>query len=297
MTISKSKKIQLVEDAKKLASDDSVISFFEYGLEEQKSAKETVVNTLVIELTLCKTLIACSGYLSLALHANKGGERIFPKDWLDAEEIVNADVIMSCVLCQLSNYAYSVVELVLKGLDTPARALLRSTSDLGYILAVLASDREAFKSYALDKESNPKELWYNLFSARKLASRMSGIDAKLELSTEWTNFMRKFREENGGFFSEAVHHSPTAILIGALPRIGDTDRVELALLGGYPAASRMTLGYLATSINYGLTYFLRGRPQFNGFVSKCSNPELWEIGVSLHERTQPIFLNWLSENK
>lgn len=297
MTSSKSKKIQIVENAKRLASDDSVISFFEYGLEEQKSAKEAVVNTLEIELSLCNALIACSGYLSLALHKNTGDKRVFPKDWLDTDEIANADVIMSCVLCQLSNYAHSVVELVLKGLDTPARALLRSTSDLGYILAVLASDREAFKSYVLDKESTPKELWYNLFSARKLASRMTGIDEKLGLSTEWTNFMRNFREENGEFFSEAVHHSPTAILVGALPRIGDTGRIELALLGGYPSASRITLEYLATSIHYGLTYFLNARPQVNGFASKCSNLELWETGVSLYERAQPVFLNWLIESK
>lgn len=288
---------RLACDASQLATDEGVLNMLEYARDVQSDAEESARATLAIELSLSQALVACGAWFALALHANQGNQRLFPRDWLEPEGHGNPDVIMSCVLCQLTNYSHSVIELVTRGLDTPARALLRSTADLSYMLAVLTADRETFKAYVLDKSSLPKDHWYKLFSNRKIATRISRIDAKFGLPQEWTNYMRQFREGNNEFFSEAVHHSPTAILVGALPRTPGTDQVELALFGGAPSASSATLGYLATSLNYGLTMFVETCERGEEFIPKFSQPQFWEAGVAIYRRVQPVFISWLQEQE
>jgi hypothetical protein len=287
----------LEEKALQLSTDEAVLNLLEYGREVQGDAEKLALDTLAIELALCRALIACGGWFALALYSNKEDKRLLPHDWLELGSEGNPDVIMGCVLCQFTNYGHSVVELVMKGLDTPARALVRSTADLSYMLAVIAADRETFQAYVLDKESSPKELWYKLFSNRKISKRMAQIDAKFGLPKEWTDYMRLFREENSEFFSEAVHHSPTAIFVGAQPTIPGTDRVELAVLGGAPSASRSTLRYLATSLNYGLTMFVTSCERTEGFTHEFSHPRFWEAGIGLYRRIQPMFFTWLREGE
>lgn len=196
-------------------------------------------------------------------------------------------------MCQLANYGHAVVTLVNKGVDTPARALARATAELSYLLAVIASDQDTFKKYALDKSVTKKAQWYRLFSNRKIAAPMARIDTAFGMPKEWTDFMREFRETNGEFFSQAVHHSFDAVVFGALPTQPGTDLVELAVLGGAPTASRATLGYLISALNYGLTTFLASAGLRTGWTPAFVLNDFWDSGKELLQRTQPIFLNWL----
>lgn len=280
-------------DASLLAVDPGILNILLYAEGVQAESKETVQENLAVEMALAQSLVASSAWFALALNSNQTDQRFFPRDWLEPQGKSNPDVIMSCVLCQLANYGHSVIELIHKGLDTPARALLRATTDLAYMLAVLATDRETFQKYVLNNSLAPKEQWYTLFSNKKIAARIFNIDTTLGLPQEWTNYMRRFREENGEFFSEAIHHSYRAVVIGALPTMQGTDRVELAVLGGAPSGSSTTLGYLITSLNYGLTMFLASISLRAEFIPSFSLPHFWEAGVNLSTRTQPIFLAWL----
>lgn len=280
-----------------LALDERILNLLAYAGEVQDEAKDSILSNLSIEITLSRALVASSAWFALALHANQDHHRFFPRDWLEPRGEGNPDLIMSCILCQLANYGYSVIELVCRGLDTPARALLRSTADLSYMLAVLAADRETFREYVLDNTSLPKDHWYKLFSGRKLATRFIKIDAKMGLPTDFTNEMRRFHEENGEFFSEAVHHSPTAMLAGAMPINPGTDRLELAVLGGTSiGASKGTFSYLTSSLNYGLTMFVASMELRDGFAPTFSLPDFWESGMTLFQETQPLFLEWLRAN-
>lgn len=287
----------LERTAQQLSSDEAVLNMLEYGRDVQGEANDSAKAFLATELALSRALIASSAWFASALYSNKGDQRLFPCDWIEEGSQANPDVMIGCLLCQLANYGYSVVELVTKGLDTPARALVRPTADLSYMLAVIAADREIFQAYVLDEESSPKEIWYKLFSNRKISKRMAKIDADWDIPREWTDYMRQFREENGEFFSEAVHHSPTAVFIGAQPRILGTDRIELAVLGGSPSASKATLNYLVTSLNYGLTTFVTSCEHTEGFTNEFTLPEFWKSGKDLYHRVQPIFLQWLRENE
>ena len=286
----------LAEQVTALASSEAVRTMFELGQEAQANANEVVRNTLAVELGLATALVSSTAWFAQALYLNQSDKRFFPTDWLDPTCRTNPDVIMACILCQLANYGHSVIELVSKGLDTPARALLRATADLSYALAALAADRETFQSFALDITSPPKEHWYKLFSNRKLAQRIARVDQTLGLPRQWTEFMRTFHETNAEFFSEAVHHSRTSLLIGAQPTVPGTDRVAFALLGGPPSGSGTTLAHLSTVLNYSLTTFVaspRERPQH---VPDFAYPEYWQTGISVHEAVQSLFLEWLKEN-
>lgn len=285
----------LVEQVTALASSEAVQTMFDLGQEAQANANEVVRNSLAVELGLATALVSSTAWFAQALYLNQSDKRFFPADWLEPTCRANPDVIMACVLCQLANYGHSVIELVSKGLDTPARALLRATADLSYALAALAADRETFQSFVLDTTSPPKEHWYKLFSNRKLAQRIARVDQTLGLPRQWTEFMRTFREANSEFFSEAVHHSKTSLLIGAQPTVPGTDRVAFALLGGPPSGSATTLGHLSTVLNYGLTTLVASpceRPQHE---PDFAYPECWQTGISVHEAVQSLFLEWLRE--
>lgn len=286
---------RLKRDAGILAEDERSLNMLEYARQVQNEAENFVSSSLSVEVTLSRALVATSAWFSLALHANRDQKRFFPPDWLEPYREANPDVIMSCILCQFANYGYSVVELVRRGLDTPARALLRSTADLSYMLAILATDRETFREYVLDKTSSPKEDWYKLFTKRKIAARFTKIDARMGLSMDFTNEMRRFQEENSEFFSEAVHHSPAAMLVGAMPRIPGTDRVELGLLGGIPSASTSTLRYLTSALNYGLAMFITSEELRDEFTPSFSRPDFWKTGMGLFQEVQPLFLTWIGE--
>lgn len=285
----------LVEQVTALAASEAVRTMFDLGQEAQANASEVVRSTLGVELGLSTTLVSSTAWFAQTLYLNQSDKRFFPADWLEPTCRTNPDVIIACILCQLANYGHSVTELVSKGLDTPARALLRATADLSYALAALSADRETFQSFVLDTTSPPKEHWYKLFSNRKLAQRIARVDQTFGLPRQWTEFMRTFRETNSEFFSEAVHHSRTSIYVGAQPTVPGTDRVAFALLGGPPSGSGTTLAHLSTVLNYGLTIFVASpceRPQHE---PSFAYPECWQTGVSIHQAVQSLFLEWLKE--
>lgn len=285
----------LAEQVAALASSEAVRTMFELGQEAQADAGEVVRTTLKVEGGLSTALVSSTAWFAQALYLNQSDKRFFPPDWLEPMGSANPDVIMACVLCQLANYGHSVIELVSKGLDTPARALLRSTADLSYAAAAVAADRETFRSFALDTTPPPKEHWYKLFSNRKLAQRIARVDQMLGLPRQWTEFMKAFRETNAEFFSEAVHHSRTALLIGAQPTVSGTDRVAFALLGGPPSGSGLTLGHLATVLNYALTIVVASPNERPKYEPNFTYPECWQTGISIHEAVQPLFSAWISE--
>lgn len=285
----------LVEQVTALAASEAVRTMFDLGQEAQANASEVVRSTLGVELGLSTILVSSTAWFAQALYLNQSEKRFFPADWLEPTCRSNPDAIMACVLCQLANYGHSVIELVSKGLDTPARALLRATADLSYALAALSADRETFQSFVLDTKSPPKEHWYKLFSNRKLTQRIARVDQTFGLPRQWTEFMQTFRETNSEFFSEAVHHSRTSICVGAQPTVPGTDRVTFALLGGPPSGSGTTLAHLSTVLNYGLTTFVASpceRPQHE---PSFAYPECWQTGVSIHQAVQSLLLEWLKE--
>jgi len=197
---------------------------------------------------------------------------------------------MGCVLCQVSNYGYSVVSLVEQGLNTPARAVLRSAADLCFMLALLAHDREARQTYVLDKSLTEKERWYKLFSSRKLTARLREIDRALGFPAEWTKSMEEYRLELNEYFSEATHHSPNAILIGSFPRNPRTRQHDIGVLGGPNRYSRATLSHLPEVLNYGLMMFLNSIP---ALAPNSTPPKFWSHGIELFSQVQPLFLTWL----
>lgn len=289
------KEPDLVEQVTALAASEAVRAMFDLGQEAQTNASEVVRNTLGVELGLSTALVSSTAWFAQALYLNQSDKRLFPADWLEPTCKTNPDVIMACVLCQLANYGHSVIELVSKGLDTPARALLRATADLSYALAALSADRETFQTFILDTTSPPKEHWYKLFSNRKLTQRIARVDQTFGLPRQWTEFMKTFRETTSEFFSEAVHHSRTSICVGAQPTVPGTDRVAFALLGGPPSGSGTTLAHLSTVLNYGLTTFVASPRERPLHEPSFAYPECWQTGVSIHQAVQSLFLEWLKE--
>ncbi len=223
---------RLAKAAKALANSTLTTNILYYADGLQDENRRFAEKEFGAELALCKALIAASGWFAMALAMNRGGERLYPRDWIEAESAGNPDIVMSGILCQVANYGYSVVGLVEQGLDTPARALLRSTADLCFALAILSNDREALQTYVLDKSLSEKERWYTLFSNRKLAARLREIDRALGVPEEVTKAMEDYRLRNNEFFQKPRITHSSAILIGSYPCNPRTGMCTIGLFGG-----------------------------------------------------------------
>jgi len=267
-----------------------------YARDQQKLGKRAVSEHYRTELAMAKALVAALTYMGMALWGNRGQQRMFPADWLRADGQQNADILLGLTFCQLANYAYSAVDLVEKGLDAPARAVVRSAAELSSMIVVLVGNREAFQVYARDDASlDDKQKWYELFSDRKMAAQLAHIETRLGLPANWVEFMRGFRRENSEFLSEAVHHSFRSIVAGLMPTVRDTDGVDLALLGGPNGKSGHTLGHLVTCIMVCLQSTFATVAKVYGFPPAVEKWDFFSAGLDIFSEVEPVFSEWLKE--
>ena len=101
-----------------------------YAGQVQAEGAHFVKEAFEVELGLSRALASASGWLAMALRLNRSDARLYPRDWLDPCHQRQSGLRDGLHLCQVANYGHSVLSLVERGLDPPARIVLRSTEDL-----------------------------------------------------------------------------------------------------------------------------------------------------------------------
>ena len=101
---------------------------------------------------------------------------------------------------------------------------------------------------------------------------------------------RLLRQKNVEFFSESMHHSYRALVVGGQPTIPGTDRVEIGLLGGPNQASGPTLMHLILSIqgasfSVSWTLFLRRCDKVSALVGHSWLAFEWFLGARVCKLT------------
>ena len=220
----------------------------------EQESKKTTKEHLEDELFLSYLSLECLTWISLGIIPLEDKKPpIFLNEHLKITNLPNSNLIVRNLITQITNYSLSIVSLVERGLDNPARALLRTTNELIWQTLVLLSDKNIFEEYS--KAHDPEQankIWHALFAKGKLNKKMEGLESRLGLSDEILQKMKNWRIQNQKFLSQAVHHSFLATNVGAFSEDFESDFSSLALLGRASSSSKTTLKYL----NHELCYFI-----------------------------------------
>lgn len=269
----------------KITDFDSVISFLNA---RQKDGKEINSQFFENELTLANLSTLCIALISFSLSSSELDEEIFPKKWLTEDENPNANFILSNLLVQITNYSIAIIDLLEKGLDTPARALVRSISELCTQTIILIDSQDDFKEYIKGKDDNASnEIWYKLFSKNKMFEKISAIEKKIGHDDEFVNFFYNYRKERHQYFSESVHHSYISVNVGSYAfKCYKDDECENNLFGGDNAAISPPLYYLNTTLFMFTMFFYK-------IANKPKNPDkaFWLESFILYQSIQPAYLD------
>lgn len=269
----------------KVSDIDAIIAFIN---EKQKDGEKINSNFFNNALTLANLSTLCIAMISLSLYSSESDEEIFPKNWLSEAEIPNPNFILSNLLLQITNYSIAILDLLEKGLDNPARALVRSISELCNQTIILIDSQNDFKEYIKGNDENASNgIWYRLFSKNKMFAKISAIEKKIGHDDEFTNFYYTYRKERHQYFSESVHHSYIAVNLGAYAyKCENNDENVKNLFGGENAAIDPPLYYLNTTLFMFIMFFYK-------IVNKPKNPdkEFWLESFALYQSIEPAYLD------
>lgn len=253
----------------------------------QNNAKKKHQEYLTDELTLANLFVLCLSTVSLSLHSNEFHEEVFPKDWLSSDPNPNPNLILSNLLLQLTNYTLAIIDLIEKGLDSPARALVRTLSELSSQTLILIYFRDDFKEYIKGKDDElSTQIWYKLFAKNKMHKKLSIIEKESEMDNEFIQYMYNFRKEEYEFFSESIHHSYVSINLGSYAwECENEENSQKCLFGGENSSVRRTLNFLNTTLFFFVVSFFK-------LIKKPRNPDklFWLEAYTLYSSVKELYL-------
>jgi len=253
----------------------------------QNNAKKKHQTYFSNELTLANLFVLCLSTVSLSLHSDEYDEEIFPKDWLSSNPYPNPNFILSNLLLQLTNYTLAIIDLVEKGLDSPAKALARTISELSSQTLILIYFRDDFKEYVKGTDDKlSTEIWYKLFAKNKIHKKLSIIEKETETDKELIEYMYNFRKEEYEFFSESIHHSYISVNLGSYAwQCGNDENAQKSLFGGENSSIKRTLSFLNTTLFFFIVNLFK-------IIDKPKNPDklFWLEAYSLYSSIKESYL-------
>ena len=149
-------------------------------------------------------------------------------------------------------HAVALRRLVLSGLDSSARAILRSLDEHLMACIVLLHDRDLANAFQRAQDiQDASEFWYRNLKTKALNKRLNKIERELDLAAETSQEIREWREEEIKTYSQDIHPSYVAAAL-AMKTICASKPNEhgISILGRASAASERTLNYACKTIWY-----------------------------------------------
>jgi hypothetical protein len=215
--------------------------FGELLLEAEAEARATTTKQLQPQLGIFEFGLEYLAYVHIALSS---------KDGLGP---INTDVRAPWALIGSAvSFGVSIRSLALSGLDTPARALLRTYVETLYLcIAVLHDESLALAYAAADTDAEVKDFWHTTASPKRLHERIISIERKIGFDDEVIDSMTQWRREEYEILSQSSHLSYLAAALTAVtPKLGDEERWGGAIFGRASAHSPRTVFYAAATTWY-----------------------------------------------
>lgn len=208
---------------------------------QEKQAEKDVIEFLQPWFQILEESIQWLGYLAAIL------DRLLLDGGVsNVHRIVWALVGASCV------HSLAVRRLVLSGLDSSARAILRSLDEHLMACIVLLHDRDMaemfYKAQGID---DANKFWYENLRTKTLSNRLTQIEKELGLDQEYSKSLREWRQDEIKVQSQSLHPAFISSMMATRPICAsDPDSNKISLLGSASALSERTLNYACKSIWY-----------------------------------------------
>lgn len=120
------------------------------------------------------------------------------------------------------SFGVSIRSLVISGLDTPAKALLRTYVETLLLCIAVLHDRPLGLAYiAADTDAQIKDFWHSVVSPKRLHEKVISIERKIGLDNEIVEGMASWRREEYEILSQSSHLSYLAAALTSLsPDLG-----------------------------------------------------------------------------
>ena len=168
------------------------------------------------------------------------------------EKLENAERSIWALVGASCAHAIAVRRLVLSGLDTPARAEVRTLDEHLCACIAFLHDRklaEHFQQCQSKKEAN--QFWYKHLNTKELKKHLNAVEQAVGLEQIISSDMRAWRGNEIEWFSQAVHPSYLgAALATHTLSAADPDVTGPSFLGMASACSERTLHFACKSIWY-----------------------------------------------
>lgn len=150
------------------------------------------------------------------------------------------------------SFGVSIRSLVISGLDTPARALLRTYVEALLLCIAVLHDRTLGEAYvAADTDAQIKDFWHSSASPKKLHERIIAVEKKIGLDNETIDAMKNWRREEYEILSQSSHLSYiAAALTGVTEKLKDKEVFATAIFGLASTSSNRTTFYAAATTWY-----------------------------------------------
>jgi hypothetical protein len=150
------------------------------------------------------------------------------------------------------SFGVSIRSLVISGLDTPARALLRTYVEALLLCTAVLHDRALGEAYvAADTDTQIKGFWHSTASPKRLHERIIAIEKKTGFDKETIDAMTNWRRDEYEILSQSSHLSYIAAALTTLGlKHGDKKVFAPAMFGLASAHSPRTIFYAAATTWY-----------------------------------------------
>ena len=168
-----------------------------------------------------------------------------------ANRIPSPDLLCQCAVSGVVDMALAARELSIRGLDNPARLVIRSIFELGDFILSVMGDPKFFEDFAALPQSGmtPHQQWSSLLKPshlrKKAAEVIRGIGASDELVAGYIDDRASHYQK----LSQSAHLDFEGLICGNLRRYSDDEsNVAPSILGVIGPSTGGTLGMLADEI-------------------------------------------------
>jgi len=150
------------------------------------------------------------------------------------------------------SFGVSIRSLVISGLDTPARALLRTYVEALLLCTAVVHDHALGEAYvAADTDAQILEFWHSTASPKRLHERIVAIEKKAGFDKEIIDALTKWRREEYEVLSQSSHLSYIAAALTSLSgKLGREEVIGPAIFGLASVHSPRTIFYAAATTWY-----------------------------------------------
>ncbi len=161
--------------------------------------------------------------------------------------------------------------------------------ELSWLILNIVGDQPLFSEFVKTADNKGKEFWVQNLKSHQLNSRLSEIETSFGFDDDLLKFMSSLRKSTYSFYSNIVHHSYYALMMGAYSSSENTDELEFNVFGKVSNSSKSTVEVLGESYWYFLVSFFALLLKKYRLQSAAITIDLWVESFALYSIAKNLY--------